>query len=161
MADQIVRWEPERELMSLRQAMDQLFRDAFVQWPELTYPGIGEGMALDMYQTDKDLVVQVPLPGVKPEDVDISVTGDVLTIKAERKEERKVEEADYFYHESRYGSFSRSVTLPVDVNADKAEAKFENGILSLTLPKAEVARAKKIPVKQSKEIEAPKKEQKK
>jgi len=161
MADQIVRWEPERELTSLRQAMDQLFRDAFVQWPGLPYPEIGEGMTLDMYQTEKDLVVQVPLPGVKPEDVDISVTGDVLTIKAERKEEHKVEEADYFYRESRYGSFSRSVSLPVDVDADKAEANFENGMLTLTLPKAEVARAKKIPVKHSKEIEAPKKEQKK
>jgi len=135
MADQIVRWEPERELMSLRQAMDQLFRDAFVQWPGLAYPEIGEGMALDMYQTEKDLVVQVPLPGVKPEDVDISVTGDVLTIKAERKEERNVEEADYFYRESRYGSFSRSVSLPVDVDADKAEAEFENGMLTLTLPR--------------------------
>jgi len=91
--------------------------------------------------------VKAVLPGAKPEDVDISITGDTLTIKAEHKEEQEVKEEDYFYKECRYGTCSRSVTIPVQVKADKAEAVFENGILTLTLPKAEEVKPKQIKVK--------------
>ncbi|HIE16643.1 MAG TPA: Hsp20/alpha crystallin family protein [Dehalococcoidia bacterium] len=143
----MIRWEPFREMVSLREAMDKLFEDSFVRpwrlWPTIT----GGGLPLDMYQTANEVVVKAALPGVKPEDVDISITGDTLTIKAEHKEEQEAKEEDYFYKECHYGACSRSVTIPVQVKADKAEAVFENGILTLTLPKAEEIRPKQIKVK--------------
>lgn len=146
MAD-IVKWEPFGELTSLRQAMDRLLEGSFVRpsrlWPEL----VGEEPALDIYQTDKDVVVKASLPGIKPEEVDISITGDVLTVKGEHKEEEEEKEADYFRKERRYGAFRRIVTLPVSVKADKAEATFENGVLTVALPKAEEIKPKQIKVK--------------
>lgn len=158
MANRIVRWEPITEITRM---MDNLMDEAFGRFPRLTWPAGGEGLALDIYQTDKDLVVKAALPGVKPEDVDISVANNVLTIKAEVKEDREVNEEDYFYQERRYGTFSRSVALPVEVDVDKAEANFENGVLVLTLPKTEVSRAKQIKVKSGpKEITAPQEENK-
>jgi HSP20 family protein len=157
----IVRWQPFQELVSLREAMDRLFEDSFVR-PSLPAAFFGDslGMAVDMYQDDKDVVVKASLPGVKPEEVDISITGDVLTIKGEHKEEEEVKEKDYFRKELRYGTFSRSLQLPVAVNSDKAEAVFENGLLTLTLPKAEEARPKQIKVKTRKLIEGKKEEKK-
>lgn len=146
MAD-IVRWEPFAGLTSLRQAMDRLFEDAFIRpsrlWPEL----VGEEPALDVYQTDKDVVVKASLPGIKPEEVDISVTGDTLTIKGEHKEEEEEKRADYFRKERRYGAFRRSMTLPIAVKAEKADASFENGVLTITLPKMEEVKPKQIKVK--------------
>ena len=142
----MIRWEPMREMMSLRRAMDRLLEDSFVR-PASIWTEMAEGeMSIDMYQTDNDIVVKAALPGVRPEDVDISVTGDTLTIKGESSEETKEEKKDYIYQERRYGSFSRSVTLPVPVNSDKAEASFENGILTVSLPKAEEVKPKQIKV---------------
>ena len=149
----LVRWEPFGGLRSLRQAMDRLFEDSFVRpsrlWPELA----GEEPALDVYQTDKDIVVKASLPGIKPEEVDISVTGDMLTIKGEHKEAEEEKKADYFRKERRYGAFRRSMTLPVVVKAEKADATFENGVLTVTLPKTEESKPKQIKVKgKAKEI---------
>lgn len=153
----MIRWEPFREMMSLRNAMDRLFEDSFIRpwrfWPDLER---GE-LPLDMYQTANDVVVKAALPGVKPEEVDISITGDTLTIKGEHKEEQEIKQEDYFYKEHRYGGFSRSVTIPVQVQSDKAEATFENGVLTLTLPKAEEAKPKQIKVKPKAIIEGSKK----
>ena len=153
----MIRWEPFREMMTLRNAMDRLFEESFVSpsrlWPEV---GVGE-LAIDMYQTANDVVVKAALPGLKPEEVDISITGDTLTIKGERKEEQEVKQEDYFYKEHRYGGFSRSIAIPVQVKSDKAEALFENGVLTLTLPKAEEIKPKQIKVKAKPAIEAAKK----
>ena len=110
-----------------------------------------------MYQNANDVVVKAAVPGVKPEEVDISITGDTLTIKGERKEEKEVKEADYFLKEHVCGSYSRTVTIPVPVQADKAEAAFENGILTLTLPKKEEAKPKQIKIKPKVAIEDTKK----
>ncbi len=153
----IIRWEPFREMMSLRDAMDRLFEDSFVR-PWHFWPGMGGGeLPLDMYQTANDVVVKAALPGVKPEEVDISITGDTLTIRGEHKEEQEVKQEDYFYKEHRFGSFSRSVTIPVQVKSDKAEATFDNGILTLTLPKAEEIKPRQIKVKPKAVIEGGKK----
>ncbi|MCD6300004.1 MAG: Hsp20/alpha crystallin family protein [Dehalococcoidales bacterium] len=153
----MIRWEPFREMMTLRNAMDRLFEESFVRpsrlWPEV---GVGE-LAIDMYQTANDVVVKAALPGLKPEEVDISITGDTLTIKGEHKEEQEVKQEDYFYKEHRYGGFSRSIAIPVQVKSDKAEALFENGVLTLTLPKAEEIKPKQIKVKAKPAIEAAKK----
>jgi len=153
----MIRWEPFREMTTLRNAMDRLFEESFVRpsrlWPEV---GVGE-LAVDMYQTANDVVVKAALPGLKPEEVDISITGDILTIKGEHKEEQEVKQEDYFYKEHRYGGISRSVAIPVQVKSDKAEATFENGVLTLTLPKAEETKPKQIKVKAKPAIEAAKK----
>ena len=155
----MMRWEPLSDMMSLRNAMDRLFEDSYIRpsrlWPEL---GRGElSLDLDVYQTDNDVVVKATIPGIKPDEVDISLTGDVLTIKGEHKEEKEVKEEDYFRKERRYGSFSRSIQIPVSVKSDKAEAVFDNGVLTLTLPKAEEVKPKQIKVKAKKMIEGEKK----
>jgi HSP20 family protein len=147
MSDGLVRWEPLRELVTLREAMDRLFAESFVR-PGTTFAPFGiEGPAVDMYQTKDEVVVKAAVPGVKPEDIDISVTGDVLTIKGEFKEEEKIEEANYLRQERRYGEFRREFNLPTQVSADKAKAEFEHGVLTLHLPKAEEVKPKSIKVK--------------
>lgn len=148
MANSIVRWEPLREMMSLREAMDRLFEDSFLgpRWAPFWPTGDGGNLAIDMVETDDNFVVTSAVPGVKPEDVDISIIGDTLTIKGETKMEEKVEKANYVRQERRYGSFQRSVTLPMHVQADKSEATFENGVLTLRLPKAEEVRPKSIKI---------------
>jgi len=100
-----------------------------------------------MYETDQEVVIKTSVPGVKPEDIDITVVGDTLTIKGETKAEEKVERANYIRQERRYGAFSRSLTLPTSIVAEKAKAEFENGVLTLTLPKAEEVKPKTIKVK--------------
>lgn len=144
----LVRWEPVRDLVSLREAMDRLVEESFVR------PGVGRlppsdtvSLPLDMYETDDAVVVKSAIPGVKPEDIDISITGDVLTIKGETKVEEELKEENYVRRECRYGAFSRSVSIPVDVVTDKAEAEFVDGVLKLTLPKAEEVKPKTIRVK--------------
>lgn len=143
----IERWQPFNELMSLRQAMDRLFEDSFVRVPRL-WPASGTWeLPIDMHQTANDLVVKASLPGFKPEEVDISITDGTINIKGEHKEEQEVKEENYFYKERRYGTFSRSLPIPVKVKSDKAEAVFEDGVLTLTLPKAEEVKPKQIKVK--------------
>jgi HSP20 family protein len=144
MAD-LIRWEPFRELMTMRDAMDRFFGDAFLR----TAGGIGVegGLMLDVAQTDNDVIVKASMPGVKPDDIHISVTGDVLSLRGEVKEEKVADEASYHLRERRYGSFSRTVSLPTSVVADKAKAEFENGVLTLTLPKAEEHKPKTITVR--------------
>jgi HSP20 family protein len=147
-------------MTSLRDAMDRLFEDGFARYPRL-WPGLGEWeLAVDMYQTPDEVVVKASVPGLKPDEVDISITGDTLTIKGEHKEEKEVEEENYIYKERRYGTFSRSTLIPVKVKSDKAEAVFEDGILTLTLPKAEEVKPKQIKVKAKQLAEAKKVETK-
>ena len=144
----IVRWEPFRDLISLREAMDRLFEESFVR-PRAGWlaPLGAETLAVDMYETDEDVVVKTSVPGVKAEDIDITITGDTLTIKGETRSEEKVEEANYIRQERRYGAFSRSLTLPTSIVAEDAKAEFDNGVLTLTLPKAEEVKPKSIKVK--------------
>jgi HSP20 family protein len=144
----IERWQPLSELMSLRQAMDRLFEDSFVR-PSRGLVTVGEiaAPALDVYQTSNEVVVKAALPGLKPEDVNIDITGETLTIRGESKAEQEIKKEDYLYKERRYGSFSRSVVLPSGLKTDKAEATMENGILTLTIPKLEEVKPKKISVK--------------
>jgi HSP20 family protein len=134
-------------MVSLRDAMDRLFQESFVRPTSRLLISRESALPLDVYETDNELVVKAALPGIKPEDVDITLTGDCLTIKGEAKAEDNVKEEDYFLHERRYGAFSRAVTLPVPVVGDKAEAKFENGVLTISLPKAEEVKPKPIKVK--------------
>lgn len=144
----LVRWDPFHDLVSLREAMDRLFEESFVRPQGRWLAPVGvETLAVDMYETDDAIVVRAVVPGVKPEDLDVSVTGDTLTIKGETRAEEEVKEENYIRRERRYGSFCRSLLVPIPVVADKAEAEFENGVLTLTLPKAEEVKPKAIKVK--------------
>jgi HSP20 family protein len=143
----IVRWEPFRDMMTLREAMDRLFEESFVSPRRREWLAPAEALALDVYETDDSLVVKTSIPGVKPEDVDINIKGNVLSISGESKEEEEVKEENYLRRERRYGSFSRTLALPEGVDADKAEADFEDGVLTLTIPKAPEAKPKTITVK--------------
>lgn len=141
----LIRWEPAREMVSLREAMDRLFDDAFTR-PFGLVAGL-QTPAIDIYQTGEEVVVSATLPGLKAEDVQISITGDLLNIKGESREKTEKKEKAYHLREQRYGSFERILSLPAPVLADKAKAEFEDGILTITLPKAEESRRRTIAVK--------------
>ncbi len=146
------RWEPLGEFVPVRRAMDRMFDGFFGRPWRLGQELRGEGglLPLDVYQTPENLVVKATLPGVKPEDVGITITGDSLSIKAEKKAEEETKEEDYFIRERRYGSRSRTISLPSGLNTDKAEASFEHGVLTLSIPKVEEAKPKEVKVKISK-----------
>jgi HSP20 family protein len=148
MANEVVRWEPFNEMVSLRDAVSRLLEDSFIRpaaWP-LPFEGSAWSMPVDMIETKDNVVVKAAVPGVKPDEIDLSVTGDTLTIKGETKAEEKFEEGSYLRKERRFGAFQRTLTLPTNVVADKAKAEFENGVLTLTLPKSEEVKPKAIKV---------------
>ena len=142
------RWDPFGEMTSLRQAMDRLLEDAWVR-PSRFFQGEGQQVPLDVAEDEHNYTVKVALPGIKPDEVDINVVGNVLTIRGEHKEEQEEEQQTWHRREIRYGRFERSVSLPTDVQADQADANFENGVLTLRLPKAEAAKPKRIQIKGS------------
>jgi HSP20 family protein len=139
----IRRTSPFGELLSLRQAMDRLFEDSFVR-PQAGKAMDDAPMALDVYTTADALVIEAALPGVKPEDVDISVLGDTLTISATSRDEQQRDEEGYSYREIRRGSMTRSLTLPAGMNAEAATADFDNGLLRLSIPRAEETKPRQI-----------------
>jgi HSP20 family protein len=149
----LTRWDPISEMMTLRNAMDRLFDSAFIG-PNLAWQAEALGMAVDVIENADGFVVKASLPGVKPEDLEITYNNNVLTIKGEIKEEKDVDEKRYHLRERHYGSFARSLSLPSNVKADAIQANFEQGVLSLTLPKAEEAKPKRIQVQTSEMIEA-------
>jgi HSP20 family protein len=133
-------------MMTLREAMDRLFDDAFTR-PVNLRDGGWSAPAIDMYQTDDEVVIKAALPGFKADEVQINVTGDVLVLRGETKHAEEQKDRAWHIREQRWGSFERSIALPTDVRADKANADFENGILTVTLPKAEEVKPKTITVK--------------
>jgi HSP20 family protein len=148
MRRRIVPWGPFPEMMSLREAMDRLLQESFVRTPRrLMEPILGHELAVDVYETDQEVVVRTAVPGARPEDLDITVMGDTLTIKCQTEKDPEVKNEQYIRREMHCGAFSRSVTLPSGLEPDKAEATFEAGVLTLTIPKAEEIQPKIIPVK--------------
>lgn len=140
----LMRWEPAREMMTLREAMDRLFDDAFTRPLSVRDGWTMASPAIDMYQTDNEVVVRASIPGIKADEVQIDVTGDVLTLKGEVKQEEERKDRAWHIREQRFGSFERSVALPTSVKSDQAEAVFENGILTITLPKADEVKPRTI-----------------
>jgi HSP20 family protein len=136
---------PFGEMMTLRQAMDRLFDDDFRPF-RLVSSGFGPSLPIDVTTDTDALTVEAALPGMKPEDVDITIENYTLTISGKTAEERKAEEGSYLVQEIRRGSFSRSVTLPTGLEPDKAEATFENGVLRLRIPKAEQVKPRQIKI---------------
>ncbi|HET9014425.1 MAG TPA: Hsp20/alpha crystallin family protein [Thermomicrobiaceae bacterium] len=174
------RWDPWGDMLSLRDAMDQLLRESFVRPATMLSQRSGMGgMPLDVRETDDDYVVRATMPGVKPDDVHIQIKGDTLTISGDMREEHGEHQGqesreqsaqgpasmeqqssqssqssqsgqqggNWLMRERRYGHFERTITLPTPVNAEKAEASSEHGVLTIRLPKAEESRARSIPVR--------------
>ena len=121
---------------------------AGLSYEEENFSNDAEGqLTIDVYQTDNDIVIKSTIAGVKPEDLDVSINNDMVTIKGERKNEEAVNAENYYYQECYWGYFSRSVVLPVDILAEKAEASLKNGILTIRLPKADTTKVKRIQVR--------------
>jgi HSP20 family protein len=135
-------------MVTLREAMNSLFDDSYVSPLRVTgAPTVGGNLAVDIYESSDGLVVKAAIPGMNPEDLDITVTGDVLNIKGETKQEEEIKEENYHRREFRYGSFCRSVRLPVEVDSSKAEATYKDGVLTLAFPKPEGKKPLSISVK--------------
>jgi HSP20 family protein len=142
----IRRTSPFGELLSLRQAMDRLFDDSLFRPLAGMNGEDGRGMPLDIYATGDALVVEAALPGVKPEDVEVTLLGDTLTLTATSAAERTAEQGGYHVQEVRKGRFVRSIALPAGLRSEAATASFEHGMLRLSIPKAEQVRPRQIPV---------------
>ena len=144
----ISRWDPFRDLITLREAMDRLFEESFVRPGTRWTAGQDEGycpVPVDIYQTDEEIVVLATVPGLDPHDVEITIEGDTLTIRGEIQ--GPPENVTYVLRERPCGKYQRSLRLNIPVQADKAEATFDKGILTLMIPKQEKIRPKQIQVK--------------
>jgi Molecular chaperone (small heat shock protein) len=142
----IRRPSPFADLVSFRDAMDRLFDERLFR-PLWAASGEREAVpALDLYATSEAVIAKVALPGVKPEDVDVSVGDDLVTITGSFKEEKETPKGGYVHKELSRGSFSRSFSIPTAIKAEAATAQFNDGLLTLTLPKAEVVKPKHVKV---------------
>ena len=141
-------WRPFREVSRLRREMDRLWDDYFGPGRRGLQPLQAEfAPAVDVKESAEAVVVKAEVPGIDAQDINISVTGDVLTIKGEKKSEREEKDENYHVVERNYGSFSRSLKLPMAVDLDKIEAKYEKGVLTVTCPKKEAVKPKAIEIK--------------
>lgn len=140
----LVRWDPFGEMSAMRRAMDRLFDESWTPalWRdrEITVP-------VDLYEKDGSVVAKAALPGVNPDAVEVSVNDDLLTIKGSTEHEEKEEGEHYLRRELTYGAFSRTLPLPASVDPEKATAEYEDGVLTVTLPKVEGGGAKTIKVR--------------
>ena len=145
----VTRWEPLSDMVSLRDAMNRLMEDSVVRprWSQERDGGATEPtlrLPLDAYSTPDEIVITAPVPGVKPDSVEITIEGDTLTIRGEIP--APLENVNYLFQERAFGRFARSLVLNVPVQADKANAEFENGLLTITVPKAEAVKPRTIKV---------------
>ncbi len=154
MAWELQTWKPFRELAPfrefdrMRKEMDRLWDSFFEGGLRRRAEGGGEWLPfLDVSETKNELVVKAEVPGMDPKDIDISLSDGMLTIKGEKKQEKEEKEADYHLVERSYGAFTRSVQLPKEVQSEKINASYKNGILKITLPKSEEAKKKEIKIK--------------
>lgn len=140
----LTRWDPFQEMLNLRRTVDRLFDNVNPdrEWQPATW-----GLALDVVENKDDFIVKASVPGINPDDLDISYADDTLTIKGEIKSDNEVKENQYHLRERRFGSFARSITLPTKIKGDAIEASYQNGVINLRLPKAEEVKPKRIAIK--------------
>jgi HSP20 family protein len=141
----INRWDPFRDMMVMRRSMDRLLDSYFGESTDWNEP-VTWGIALDVVENPDEFVVKASLPGVKPEDVDVTFSENTLTIKGETRHEEDREDERYHLRERRYGSFSRSLTLPRGIKGDAIEASYDSGVLTLRLPKTEEVKPQRIAI---------------
>ena len=143
----LVRWQPYRNVVSLADVMDRMLSSSFFRPFEFApYWDGTQAMPVDVTENAEGYMLKVSVPGIKPEELDINVENNVLTIRAERKAEENKDGDTIHWQERYYGKLERSLALPVEVDANKAEAKLEHGVLTLSLPKAEAVKPKAIKV---------------
>jgi HSP20 family protein len=140
----LTRWDPFQEMLNLRRTVDRLFDNATNdhEWQPMQW-----GLAVDVVENKDDFIVKASVPGINPNDLDISYVDDTLTIKGEVKSDNEVKENQYHLRERRYGSFARSISLPTKIKGDAIDASYQNGVLTLRLPKAEESKPKRIAIK--------------
>jgi HSP20 family protein len=149
MATTLTRWDPFAEMSAMRTMMDRLFDQSLGRFPALARNGEDLGAAtlgLDVYETGDELVVKAAVPGVDPKDVEISVDDDILSIKGSFEQRDEVNDEGWLRRELRYGNFQRQLRLPPTVDAEKAQAHFEHGVMKLTLPKKPEARSRSFKI---------------
>lgn len=144
----IRRWDPFREMMVLRNPVDRVVDGELALAPE-SWKSFNWSVALDVVESEDEYLVKASVPGINPEDLEITFEDNRLTIKGEVKEESEVNEARYHLRERRFGTFSRSIKMPSGIDSDKIEANYEKGVLELRLPKVEEVKPKKIAIKTS------------
>jgi HSP20 family protein len=149
-------WRPFRELEEMERNLDAFGWPWPAVWRRMPALDMGWAPAVEVFEKKDKYVVKAELPGMKEEDIDVSVDGDVLTINGKREAEKEVNEEDYYLCERSYGNFSRSISLPSSVDAKKIEATYEDGVLEVSLPKAPETKAKKVAVTAKKKGKASK-----
>ncbi len=141
----IQRWDPFRDTLGLRDALGRLLEESVV-WPGASGGGAGLGPALDLEESPDAYTVRVALPGFRPEEVDVSLLGDTLTIQAARTSEEERQERNYLIRERQAGAVRRTIVLPGRVDADRVRSRYEHGELVLTLPKTEESKPRRIAI---------------
>ena len=141
----LTRWDPFQDVLSLREAMNQLMEESFVR-PTAAQGGQNFVPALDLSENAEGYLVEAALPGLKPEDVEVTVENNVLTIKGETRKEVDDKQRNFHRVERRFGAFQRTISLPSTVKADQIQASLTNGVLRLEIPKAEEVKPRKISV---------------
>ncbi len=144
----LVRWRPARDFLNIRDEIDRMFDEFFGTLPERVTTGFENVWtpSVDISETDNEIIVTAELPGVKKDDVKISLQENVLTIRGEKKQEKEEKNENFHRVERAYGMFQRSFTLPATVDPNKIKATFKDGVLKIRLPKTEEARMKEIPI---------------
>lgn len=151
----VVKWSPMKELEDMRRDMERLFDEFFEPtsrrrrwWVKPAETGVVVPN-IDMYDRKSEIVLKAELPGVEKENIDLTITKDSITLKGEVKRDEEIKEEDFYARERVFGSFTRTMTLPSEVDSEKAKATFKNGVLEIVLPKKEEAKAKEIKVEVS------------
>jgi HSP20 family protein len=144
----LMKWEPFEGLTTLRQEMNRVFERFFEEGPLHVWERAFEP-AVEVADTPETVIVKAQVPGVPKDNIQVSMTDNTMILKGEMKEEEKKEDKNYYRREWRYGAFERTIPLPVAVQAEKVTADLKNGVLTVTLPKREAAKAKQIPIKAS------------
>lgn len=139
----LTRWDPFREMVSMRRAMDRLMENSLADERDMTSEW---GLALDVLEDENEFVVKASLPGIKPDDLDITYNKGTLTIRGEIKDESETTKGQYHLRERRYGTFTRSITLPASVKSEDIQADYHDGVLELKMPKSEEVKPKRIPI---------------
>lgn len=143
----IIRWDPFRDMMTLRERMNRLFDETYGGKEEES--DIKRGVwapTVDIHESDKKLVLTAELPGLKEEDVDVNIDGNTISISGKREFEEETKKEDYHRIERSYGSFFRSFTLPSYIDQEKVKAEYDNGLLKVTMPKKSELKPKKVKV---------------
>jgi HSP20 family protein len=143
----IIRWDPFRDMVSLREKMNRLFEDVFTgRGDDKELASSTWAPAVDIFETENELVMSAEIPGIDEKDIEIKLEDNTLTLKGERKFEKETKEENYHRIERSYGSFYRAFTLPNSVDLDKIHAEHENGILKITLPKRQELKPRNVKI---------------